>query len=88
MKSDNVNIDMETFTKQNAILMNLASKLNERDEAITHLNEELLAYDRITKESEENAQLKARRIDLLEAILRKNRIQIPPEEKRENCRQH
>jgi hypothetical protein len=39
MKNENESIDTETFMKQNVILMSLASKLNERDEAIAHLNE-------------------------------------------------
>lgn len=42
--------------------MSLAAKLNERDEVNMHLNEELCAYDRITKESEEHIQMKNQRI--------------------------
>jgi len=45
--------------------MNLAAKLNERDEVNMHLNEELCAYDRITKETEENLQRKNLRIEQL-----------------------
>jgi hypothetical protein len=40
------------FEKQKTILMSLAAKLNERDEANMHLNEVLYAYDRIAKETE------------------------------------
>ena len=46
-----------------------------------HLNEELCAYDRITKETEELLEKKSRRVDQLEALLRKNKIAIPAEEK-------
>lgn len=42
--------------------MSLASKLNERDDVNMHLNEELCAYDRITKENQENIERKAKRI--------------------------
>ena len=52
----------ELFEKQNLILMSLAAKLNERDEVNMHLNEELCAYDRITKETEEQLEKKTRRI--------------------------
>jgi hypothetical protein len=55
----------ELFEKQNMILMNLAAKLNERDEVNMHLNEELCAYDRITKETEEALQHKNYRIEQL-----------------------
>ena len=45
-----------------------------------HLNEELCAYDRITKETEQNLQRKNIRIEQLEKILRKNKIPVPEEE--------
>lgn len=45
-----------------------------------HLNEELCAYDRITKESEEHLQRKTRRIEQLERLLKKHKIAIPEEE--------
>lgn len=53
------------FEKQNVILMSLAAKLNERDEVNAHLNEELCAYDRITKETEETLQRKNQRVEQL-----------------------
>ena len=55
----------QLFERQNMLLMNLAAKLNERDEVNMHLNEELCAYDRITKETEENLQRKNLRIEQL-----------------------
>lgn len=48
-REDEEGLNSELFEKQNMILMNLAAKLNERDEVNMHLNEELCAYDRITK---------------------------------------
>lgn len=60
--------------------MNLAAKLNERDEVNMHLNEELCAYDRITKETEEALQRKNMRIDQLEKTLRRHKIAVPQEE--------
>lgn len=79
--------DSDLFEKQNIILMNLASKLNERDEVNMHLNEELCAYDRITKESEENLQRKTHRIEQLERLLRRHKIPIPEEDHQEEVRQ-
>ncbi len=61
------------------ILMNLAARLNERDEVNMHLNEELSAYDRITKENEEALRRKTIRIETLEKLLRKHKIAIPEE---------
>ncbi len=40
----------ELFEKQSQILNSLTNKLNQRDEVNQHLNEELYAYDQITKE--------------------------------------
>lgn len=70
----------ELFNKQNIILMSLAAKLNERDEVNMHLNEELCAYDRITKETEELLEKKARRVEVLENLLKSHKIPIPAEE--------
>ena len=60
--------------------MNFAARLNERDEVNMHLNEELCAYDRITKESEETIARKNARIDQLARLLKKHHVPIPPEE--------
>lgn len=57
--------------------MSLAAKLNERDEVNMHLNEELCAYDRITKETEEMLEKKIKRVEVLEALLKTNKIPIP-----------
>lgn len=42
--------------------MSLAAKLNERDEVNMHLNEQLCAYDRITKETEQMLEKKIKRV--------------------------
>ena len=60
--------------KQRDIMNALATKLNERDEIISQLQEEL---DACEKQDEINDKLN-KRILQLEGILRKNKIQIPP----------
>jgi myosin heavy subunit len=72
--------NISLLEKQNEILMQLAAKINERDEVNIHLNEELCAYDRITKETEELLERRNQRIEVLEALLKKHRIPIPKEE--------
>lgn len=67
------------FEKQSQILNSLTNKLNERDEVNQHLNEELYAYDQITKEREELIELKNNRIRQLESLLMKNNISVPKE---------
>lgn len=47
----------------------LTSRLNERDENILQLQEELFAYDRIHRETEQVIELKQRRIDQLEGYI-------------------
>ena len=47
----------------------LTSRLNERDDNILQLQEELFAYDRIHRETEQVIQLKQRRIDQLESYV-------------------
>jgi kinesin family protein 3/17 len=47
----------------------LTSRLNERDETIVQLQEELDAYDRIHRETEETLEQKVVRINQLEQLL-------------------
>jgi len=47
----------------------LTSRLNERDDNILQLQEELFAYDRIHRETEQVIDLKQRRIDQLEGYI-------------------
>jgi hypothetical protein len=57
----------------------LTTRLNERDETIIQLQEELDAYDRIHKETEDMLEAKNSRVFLLENYLRNNNITVPPE---------
>ena len=60
--------------------MSLAAKLNERDEVNMHLNEQLCAYDRITKETEQMLEKKIKRVEILEALLKAHKIPVPAQE--------
>ena len=57
----------------------LTTRLNERDETIVQLQEELDAYDRIHRETEDVLDIKSFRVDQLEETLKQNNIQLPPE---------
>jgi len=57
----------------------LTTRLNERDETIVQLQEELDAYDRIHKETEDLLEARDRRVLDLENSLRENRIPLPKE---------
>jgi len=61
----------------------LTTRLNERDETIIQLQEELEAYDRIHRETEEVLDVKDKRIIELEQALRENHIPVP-KDKRED----
>lgn len=52
----------------------LTTRLNERDETIIQLQEELDAYDRIHRETEEMLEIKSARVVQLEEILNMNNI--------------
>ena len=58
----------------------LTARLNERDETIIQLQEELDAYDKIHKETEESLEQKAFRCEQLESVLRQNSVNVPFEE--------
>lgn len=57
----------------------LTTRLNERDETIIQLQEELDAYDRIHRETEEALDMKVLRVAQLEKLLSENKIPIPKE---------
>ena len=48
----------------------LTTRLNERDETIIQLQEELDAYDRIHRETEDMLEVKTARVSLLENLLK------------------
>jgi len=56
----------------------LTTRLNERDETIVQLQEELDAYDRIHRETEELLEVNNNRAFQLENLLKDNNIPIPP----------
>lgn len=57
----------------------LTTRLNERDETIIQLQEELDAYDRIHRETEEMLDAKVVRVSQLERLLAENGIPVPQE---------
>ena len=64
--------------KQRDIMIALTSRLNERDETIIQLQEELDAYDRIHKETEQVIEIKQMRAQQLEDFIREQCGQEPP----------
>ena len=68
----------QLLLKQRDIMVALTERLNERDETIIQLQEEIDAYDRIYKETEEAFDKKCARVDLLESILTNNKLKVPP----------
>jgi kinesin family protein 3/17 len=67
----------QLLLKQRDIMIALTARLNERDETIIQLQEELDAYDRIHKETEEKLDRKAERIKNLEAYIGQNSLEVP-----------
>lgn len=59
----------------------LTTRLNERDETIIQLQEELDAYDRIHRETEDALENRDRRVHELESTLQENNVPIPNESK-------
>ena len=82
IEEDKAQVDRykQLLLKQRDIMIALTARLNERDETIIQLQEELDAYDRIHKETEDKLERKAGRVQLLENYLASNSIQFPPEE--------
>jgi kinesin family protein 3/17 len=70
----------QLLLKQRDIMIALTARLNERDETIIQLQEELDAYDRIHKETEDALERKMARVSTLEEILEKNNIPFPVED--------
>lgn len=56
----------------------LTSRLNERDETIIQLQEELDAYDRIHRETEQVIELKQMRVQQLEKYIENDCKRQPP----------
>ncbi|EAS01503.2 kinesin motor catalytic domain protein (macronuclear) [Tetrahymena thermophila SB210] len=67
----------QLLLKQRDIMIALTTRLNERDETIIQLQEELDAYDRIHRETEESLEYQVQRNQQLENLLIENDIQFP-----------
>ena len=82
IEEDKAQIDRykQLLLRQRDIMIALTARLNERDETIIQLQEELDAYDRIHRETEENLDYKSNRCLQLENILRSHKIAIPADE--------
>jgi len=85
IEEDKAQVDRykQLLLKQRDIMIALTTRLNERDDTIIQLQEELEAYDRIHRETEEVLDVKDKRIHELEHTLRENHISIP-KDKRED----
>eukprot|EP01017_Pseudomicrothorax_dubius_P028930 TRINITY_DN347_c0_g1_i4.p1 TRINITY_DN347_c0_g1~~TRINITY_DN347_c0_g1_i4.p1 ORF type:complete len:838 (-),score=267.99 TRINITY_DN347_c0_g1_i4:252-2765(-) len=90
IEEDKAQVDRykQLLLKQRDIMIALTSRLNERDETIIQLQEELDAYDRIHRETEEMLELQTNRIRQLESILRENGLQVPKETTPDQYRGH
>eukprot|EP01022_Parablepharisma_sp_SALTPOND_P019294 TRINITY_DN326_c0_g2_i1.p1 TRINITY_DN326_c0_g2~~TRINITY_DN326_c0_g2_i1.p1 ORF type:complete len:791 (+),score=81.13 TRINITY_DN326_c0_g2_i1:641-3013(+) len=80
IEEDKAEVDRykQLLLKQRDIMVALTARLNERDETIIQLQEELDAYDRIHKETEDALDIKCARVQLLENTLITHRIPVPP----------
>ena len=68
IEEDRMQVDKykQLLLKQRDIMIALTSRLNERDETIVQLQEELDAYDRIHRETEEALEIASKRVFQLE----------------------
>ncbi len=76
----------QLLLKQRDIMIALTTRLNERDETIIQLQEELDAYDRIHRETEDQLEMRDRRVLDLENILRDNQLPIPKDNRLDTVR--
>ena len=76
IEEDKAQVDRykQLLLKQRDIMIALTTRLNERDESIIQLQEELDAYDRIHRETEEMLEAKTSRVHQLESILQAHKI--------------
>lgn len=72
IEEDKAQVDQykQLLLKQRDIMIALTNRLNERDETIVQLQEELDAYDRIHRETEESLEKKVQQIAKLEAFVK------------------
>jgi len=81
IEEDKAQVDRykQLLLKQRDIMIALTTRLNERDETIVQLQEELDAYDRVHKQTEDLLEARDRRVLDLENALRENSINLPKE---------
>eukprot|EP01022_Parablepharisma_sp_SALTPOND_P020695 TRINITY_DN3846_c0_g1_i1.p1 TRINITY_DN3846_c0_g1~~TRINITY_DN3846_c0_g1_i1.p1 ORF type:complete len:725 (+),score=104.86 TRINITY_DN3846_c0_g1_i1:732-2906(+) len=82
IEEDKAQVDRykQLLLKQRDIMIALTARLNERDETIIQLQEELDAYDRIHKETEDKLENRMARVQMLENCLVNGGMQPPPDE--------
>lgn len=82
IEEDKIQIDRykQLLLRQRDIMIALTARLNERDETIIQQQDELDAYDRIYKETEEKLEAKAERVVQLQSIMQAHAISCPEEE--------
>jgi len=80
IEEDKAQVDRykQLLLKQRDIMIALTSRLNERDETIIQLQEELDAYDRIHKDTEQIIEIKQARVLQLEDFIREQCEMEPP----------
>ena len=79
IEQDKAQVDKykQLLLKQRDIMIALTTRLNERDENILQLQEELDAYDRIHKETEDALDSKNKRVVFLEKFIKEKNLSIP-----------
>ena len=79
IEEDKAEVDRykQLLLKQRDIMVALTARLNERDETIIQLQEELDAYDRIHRETENILDRKCARVQILENCLEEHKISVP-----------
>jgi kinesin family protein 3/17 len=81
IEEDKAQVDRykQLLLKQRDIMIALTTRLNERDETIIQLQEELDAYDRIHRETEEALEVQKFKNEKMETTIRDNNLPMPPE---------
>lgn len=82
IEQDKAQVDKykQLLLKQRDIMIALTNRLNERDENILQLQEELDAYDKIHKETEDTLEIKRKRVLFLERFIQENNLSLPKQE--------
>ena len=70
----------QLLLRQRDIMIALTARLNERDETIIQLQEELDAYDKLHRETEESLEGKVAHCQVLESLLKTHNVPIPTDD--------